>query len=161
MLKTVLQLIIFAIVFLAVTAYQELGMLADDGQASAPYFSLPVLEQPTQRVSIKSLQGQQSVVYFFAPWCSICRYSMPNLNKLHEAGKVNAVAIALDFENKDAVSAFVDDLSLSMPVLLGNRSTASDYKVKAYPTYYVLSDDLKVVERSVGYSSELGIRARL
>ncbi|AZZ97621.1 TlpA disulfide reductase family protein [Pseudoalteromonas sp. R3] len=161
MIKTVLQLIIFAIVFLAVTAYQELGMLADDGKAPAPYFALPLLEQPTQRATIKSLQGQQSVVYFFAPWCSICRYSMPNLNKLHEAGKVNAVAIALDFENTDAVSAFVEDLSLSMPVLLGNSSTASDYKIKAYPTYYVLSDDLKVVERSVGYSSELGIRARL
>ncbi|QPB83993.1 redoxin domain-containing protein [Pseudoalteromonas rubra] len=161
MIKTILQLIIFAIVFLAITAYQELGMLADDGKAPAPYFSLPLLEQPTQRVTIKSLQGQQSVVYFFAPWCSICRYSMPNLNKLHEQGKVNAVAIALDFDNPDAVSSFVEDLSLSMPVLLGNSHTASDYKVKAYPTYYVLSDDLKVVERSVGYSSELGIRARL
>ncbi|WP_125716275.1 TlpA family protein disulfide reductase [Pseudoalteromonas rubra] len=161
MLKTLLQLIIFAIVFLAVTAYQELGMLADDGQAPAPYFSLPLLEQPTQRVSIKSLQGQQSVVYFFAPWCSICRYSMPNLNKLHEQGKVNAVAIALDFESTDAVHAFVDDLALSMPVLLGTHHTGSDYKVKAYPTYYVLSADLKVVERSVGYSSELGIRVRL
>ncbi|MDK1287283.1 TlpA family protein disulfide reductase [Pseudoalteromonas umbrosa] len=161
MIKSFFNIIVFVVIFAAVLAYQELGMLEDDGKQSAPYFSLPLLENTSQRYDISQLQGDRSVIYFFAPWCNICRYSMPNIDKLHRQGKVNAVAIALDFQSPEEVKAFSKDLNLSMPVLLGNRKTAQDYKVKAYPTYYVMDPQLKVVERSIGYSSELGIRLRL
>ena len=86
---------------------------------------------------------------------------MPNIDKLHQQGKVKAVAIALDYHSTEEVTKFVSDLQLDMPVLLGNQSTAQAYKVQAYPTYYVLDEDFKITERSVGYSSEIGIRARL
>jgi len=161
MIKKVLQLAVFAVIFIAVTAYQELGMLADNGEQPAPYFSLPTLENEHKQISLSELAGQQTVVYFFAPWCSICKFSMPNLDKLHEQQKLNAVAIALDYDSKKAVEAFTQDLDLSMPVLMGNHQIAANFKVKAYPTYYVIDENLKITERSVGYSTELGLRARL
>ncbi|KZN36807.1 TlpA family protein disulfide reductase [Pseudoalteromonas luteoviolacea] len=161
MIKYLVNVIIFVVVLSAAFTYQELGMLEDDGRQSAPYFSLPLMSDESQRYNISQLQGERSVVYFFAPWCNICRYSMPNIDKLHRLGKVNAVAIALDFQSIEEIEAFSKDLNLSMPILLGNRKTASDYKVKAYPTYYVMDPELKIIERSIGYSSELGIRLRL
>ncbi|OCQ19972.1 heme-binding protein [Pseudoalteromonas luteoviolacea] len=161
MIKYLINVIIFVVVLSAAFAYQELGMLEDNGRQSAPYFSLPMMSDESQRYNISQLQGERSVVYFFAPWCNICRYSMPNIDKLHRLGKVNAVAIALDFQSTEEIEAFSKDLNLSMPILLGNRKTASDYKVKAYPTYYVMDPELKIIERSIGYSSELGIRLRL
>ncbi|KZN45613.1 TlpA family protein disulfide reductase [Pseudoalteromonas luteoviolacea] len=161
MIKYLVNVIIFVVVMSAAFTYQELGMLEDNGRQSAPYFSLPLMSDESQRYNISQLQGERSVVYFFAPWCNICRYSMPNIDKLHRIGKVNAVAIALDFQSIEEIEAFSKDLNLSMPILLGNRKTASDYKVKAYPTYYVMDPELKIIERSIGYSSELGIRLRL
>ncbi|MBQ4812282.1 TlpA family protein disulfide reductase [Pseudoalteromonas luteoviolacea] len=161
MIKYLINVIIFVVVLSAAFAYQELGMLEDNGRQSAPYFSLPMMSDESQRYNISQLQGERSVVYFFAPWCNICRYSMPNIDKLHRLGKVNAVAIALDFQSTEEIEAFSKDLNLSMPILLGNIKTASDYKVKAYPTYYVMDPELKIIERSIGYSSELGIRLRL
>ncbi|KZN37686.1 TlpA family protein disulfide reductase [Pseudoalteromonas luteoviolacea] len=161
MIKYIINVIIFIVVLSAAFTYQELGMLEDDGRQSAPYFSLPMMKDESQRYNISELQGERSVVYFFAPWCNICRYSMPNIDKLHRQGKVNAVAIALDFQSVEEIEAFSKDLNLSMPILLGNSKTAQDYKVKAYPTYYVMDPELKIIERSIGYSSELGIRLRL
>jgi len=161
MIKYLINVIIFIVVLSAAFTYQELGMLEDDGGQSAPYFSLPIMSEESQRFNISQLQGERSVVYFFAPWCNICRYSMPNIDKLHRLGKVNAVAIALDFQSIEEIEAFSKDLDLSMPILLGNQKIAQDYKVKAYPTYYVMDPELKIIERSIGYSSELGIRLRL
>ena len=161
MIKKVLQLAIFTVIFIAVTAYQELGMLADNGEQPAPYFSLPTLENEHKKVSLSEFEGQQTVVYFFAPWCSICKFSMPNLDKLHEQQKLSAIAIALDYNSIEEVEAFTQDLDLSMPVLIGNHQIAANFKVKAYPTYYVIDENLIITERSVGYSTELGLRARL
>lgn len=161
MVKHILHLALIAVVFIGVSAYQELGMLEENGTQPAPYFSLPTLANQDQRINLNELKGQQTVVYFFAPWCSICKYSMPNLDKLYKQDKLNAIAIALDYSSQQEITAFTDKLALSMPVLLGDHSVASNFKVKAYPTYYVINEDLKITERSVGYSSELGLRARL
>ncbi|MCF2825365.1 MULTISPECIES: TlpA disulfide reductase family protein [unclassified Pseudoalteromonas] len=160
MFKLLGQAVIIVLVFFAVSAYQERNMLADSGEQTAPPFHLPIL-QSKQTYSSIQLKGQQSVVYFFAPWCGVCRVSMPNIDKLHQQGKVKAVAIALDYRSTEEVTKFVSDLQLDMPVLLGNQTTAQAYKVQAYPTYYVLDENFKITERSVGYSSEIGIRARL
>ncbi|KAF7774279.1 hypothetical protein PCIT_a0697 [Pseudoalteromonas citrea] len=161
MLKYIIQIGLVLFTVTAISAYQELGMLADNGKQDTPYFSLAQLDNPAHRVDLSSLKGQQTVIYFFAPWCSICKYSMPNLDKLHKEGDLNAIAIALDYANEQSVRQFSQSLELSMPVLLGNHSTAKNFKIKAYPTYYVIDENLKIVERSVGYSSELGIKIRL
>lgn len=161
MFKYIIQIGLLLLTITAISATQELGMLADNGKQTAPYFSLPRLDDADQRIDLSSLKGQQTVIYFFAPWCSICKYSMPNLDKLHKNGDLNAVAIALDYATPQRVRQFSQRLNLSMPVLLGDHITAQNFKVKAYPTYYVIDEHLKVVERSIGYSSELGIKIRL
>ncbi|MBQ4845794.1 TlpA family protein disulfide reductase [Pseudoalteromonas sp. MMG005] len=161
MLKYIIQLGLLVFTFTAVSTYQELGMLKENGKTSAPFFSLPKLDDPQQRIDLTSIKGKQTVVYFFAPWCSICKYSMPNLDKLYKNNELNAIAIALDYPDIQSVHQFSEALSLSMPILLGDSTTAQNFKVKAYPTYYVIDENLKVVERSVGYSSELGIKIRL
>lgn len=161
MVKYILQIGLLILTLAAITAYQELGMLVDDGKQSAPFFSLPELDNPNKRVDLTSLQGQQTVIYFFAPWCSICKYSMPNLDKLYKSKKLKAIAIALDYPDIGSIKTFSQGLNLSMPILLGDRNTAQNFKIKAYPTYYVIDENLKITERSVGYSSELGIKLRL
>ncbi|RZF77334.1 TlpA family protein disulfide reductase [Pseudoalteromonas sp. CO325X] len=158
MKKILLQIIVIAIVFFAVSAFQQRNLLSTD-HTPAPYFALPQLHEQG-RYSIKELQGQTTVVYFFAPWCSICKVSMPNLQSAMDDGDINAVAIALDYQSEQQVQDFVADLSLSMPILLGSAQTAKQYKISAFPTYYVIDESLRITARSMGYSSELGIKYR-
>ncbi|URQ91453.1 TlpA family protein disulfide reductase [Pseudoalteromonas sp. SCSIO 43101] len=153
------NVVLMAVVVYAVTAFQQRNLLSTD-KTPAPYFNLATLNDPTERMTIAQLQGKQTVVYFFAPWCSICRYSMPNLEKSHQQGKLNAIAIALDYQNIAEVKQFTDSLELTMPVLLGSKSTGQDYKISAYPTYYVIDEQLAITARSMGYSTELGLRMR-
>lgn len=155
----IINVAVMTVVYFSVTAYQQRNLLTADN-SPAPYFNLPLLENASQRMSIAKLQGKTTVVYFFAPWCTICRYSMPNLEAALVDSDINAIAIALDYENQQAVSDFMTDLNLTMPILLGDNKTQSNYKISAFPTYYIVNEQLQISARSVGYSSELGIKVR-
>jgi len=45
-----------------------------------------------------------------------------------------------------------------MPVLLGTTETMKDFKIQAFPTYYVLDKEQKITKVSMGYSTEIGLR---
>ncbi|KTF13473.1 TlpA family protein disulfide reductase [Pseudoalteromonas sp. H105] len=155
----IFNIILASVVFFAVTAYQQRNLLATDN-SPAPYFNLPLLDDSEQRINVAMLGGKNTVIYFFAPWCTICRYSMPNLESALKGSSINAIGIALDYKNPQEVTNFVTDLNLTMPIVLGNNHTQSDYKISAFPTYYIVNEQLQITSRSMGYSSELGIKVR-
>ena len=68
--------------------------------------------------------------------------------------------IALSWEDIDEVNAFVKQHELTLPVLLGTPDIAQAYQISAFPTYYILDQQGLVIDRSVGYSSEFGLRWR-
>lgn len=105
--------------------------------------------------------GQAGVVYFFAPWCGVCRHSISNLDALVGTGSIAwATSIALDYADEQEVTAFVEDTGITLPVLLGHAGTAADWGVRAFPTYYVIDAAGQISSRSIGYSTWLGLRAR-
>ena len=52
------------------------------------------------------------------------------------------------------------ETGIGLPVLMGDISTARDWSVRAFPTYYVIDADGRISSRSVGYSTSLGMRFR-
>ena len=106
--------------------------------------------------------GQVGVVYFFAPWCFYCRTSIDNLDELVTGGSLAwARAVALDYENLDDVREFISETGVDLPVLLGNQKTSRDGQIRGFPTYFVIDGDGTIVSRSVGYSTKLGLQARV
>ncbi len=106
--------------------------------------------------------GETGVVYFFAPWCSVCRHSIGNLNELVASGKLPwARTVALDYGSLDEVRRFIRDTGVDLPVLLGGPQTSSDWQIQAFPTYFVVNGDGQIVSRSVGYSTSIGLQARV
>jgi len=106
-------------------------------------------------------EGEVGVVYFFAPWCFYCRTSIGNLDELVAEGRVAwGVVVALDYVNTLEVQEFIDETGVSLPVLMGNPKTASDWSVAAFPTYYVIDAEGRISSRSVGYSTKLGMWLR-
>ena len=102
---------------------------------------------------------RNTLIYFFAPWCSICRASINNLDGIDEEF-TRVVVVALDYDSTQSVQDFIDDVGLNRPVLLGNSEIQAIFRIKGYPSYYILDRDFQVISRDMGYTSEFGLRAR-
>lgn len=150
-------LLLAIVLFHALSWYQSRGMLGEESQLQAPGFSLPGIDG--QRYGMDTLAGRPAVLYFFAPWCKVCRASARNLRALKEArgDELAVFFIALDYETVESVAAFAERHSLPAPVLLGAADTGREYKIKGYPTYYVLDRDGEIVSRDLGYTTKLGL----
>ena len=97
-------------------------------------------------------------MYFFAPWCFYCRTSIGNLQDLVTDGRVRwGTAVALDYGGIAEVQAFIDETGVTLPVLMGTGQTAADWKIRGFPTYYVIDAQGEIHSRSVGYSTLAGM----
>jgi thiol-disulfide isomerase/thioredoxin len=154
---------IFLIVFLSISFFQERNMLSMNETIKKPETSLVFFNVTTtlgETVSLNA-QGKKTVIYFFAPWCTICHASISNLQALYVKNEqIDVIAVALDYADIDAVVDFTNEHQLTFPVALGNESIKQAFSISAYPSYYVLDAKNEVVGRSMGYSSELGLYLR-
>lgn len=158
----IIQVFIIVIVVNLVSLVRETSMLSAWEKDTAPNFELTTLRaEPAYIYKNNQTNEHKTVVYFFAPWCSICRVSIQNLQNLYERdNSVSIVAVALDFVDKQEVADFSKTLNLSMPILFGNEEVKQSYQVSAYPSYYVINQLGKIEHRSMGYSTELGLFLR-
>ena len=151
---------LIAAVFFGVLAFQSRNMLATDGQV-AP--ELQGLTLAGQAYDLADARARPAMVYFFAPWCGICAASAGNLNRLRRwrnAEDIEIVAVALDWETADEVREYVDRHALEVTVVLGDAQVTRDWQIQAFPSYYVLDGQHRVIRRDIGYSTQLGLWIR-
>ena len=148
---------LFALVFWAVSAFQSRNMLATGGQAAPPLQATTLAGESWELGSL----GQRPVlVYFFAPWCKVCGASADNLVRLRQwrgETELGIVAVALDWSDIDEVRDYAKRHELNVPVLLADMTVARDWQIYAFPSYYVLDSEHRVVRSDIGYSSQLGL----
>lgn len=152
------QLVFFFVVFMAISMIRETSLLGYSDKM--PDFELPNIEG--KKVSSTELNDKPTLIFFWAPWCSVCKVSMPNLEDYYQANKdkVNVLTIALDYSNKAEVVDLLTSKSLTLPTLLGTREVAEKFKIQGYPTYYVIDREGQVHAKSLGYASFIGMKAR-
>jgi peroxiredoxin len=149
-----------AAVFLGVLAFQSRNMLATDGEAAPELRGITLTGQP---YDLESASEKPALVYFFAPWCRICAASSGNLNRLRRwraTGEIEIVAVALDWSTADEVREYVERHDLNVTVVLGDTNVARQWQIQAYPSYYVLDSEHRIVRRDIGYSTQLGLWLR-
>ena len=148
--------VLIAVVFYAVHAWQTRELPIDQ---PAPETVLALLDG--SGVTSATVEGQAGIVYFFAPWCFYCKSSIGNVESLLAREQVSwATAVALDYANTDEVQEFIDKTGVTLPVLMGNAKTASDWSIRGFPTYYVIDAEGRIASRSVGYSTLAGMWLR-
>ena len=152
-----LQVVIFAVFVFSMQYFQTRQMAS--GRVAE--FELLAISQDAMAIP-SNAAGKISLIYFFAPWCRVCKLSMSNLNKIQgEMPDLNIQIIALDYESKDDVLDFVKDLGISAPVFFGNEDVRKAWRITAYPSYYILDENGVIRARSVGYSSKYGMMAKV
>lgn len=126
--------------------------------AMKPVSALNVHTLAGESVTIPTSNGKKTVVYFFAPWCTVCKVSMDAVDMFSGRENVQAVAIGLDYENVAELKPYAD--KRQVPVYAGNRELQARFKVDRYPTVYILNKDGSIAHTMVGYTSRLGIWLR-
>nr|WP_285817670.1 TlpA disulfide reductase family protein [Echinimonas agarilytica] len=133
-----------------------------DGVVLKQSFVLPKLHRngsaELATLNTESTDSSQ-FIYFVAPWCSVCKVSLPNLENVYKDNpKATISVVVLSYENADEVVRMMNQLDLSVPLYLGNSSIQSAFNIPAYPSWYLFSHEGKVEGRGMGYSTELGLR---
>ncbi len=143
------------LIFLVVDQWRSRALLAST--VPAPASVLPALAGHTATLPASG----PTLVYFFAPWCTVCHLSIGNLVALsRQQPELTIQLVALDYASVEEVQRFIADQQLPFAVLLGNRQTAVDWQVSAYPTYYLVNKQGQITARSMGYSTQLGLWVR-
>ena len=139
-----------------VLAWQSRDMLKQDGSVAPQNQVLVTLDGERMRLLSDE---KPTLVYFFAPWCQICHLSIGNLEYI-ENDNIRIVRVALDYDSVEAVEHFAQQHDIESPILLGNNAIRSAFNVTAYPTYYLLDSEQRIVGGSKGYSTAAGLKLR-
>jgi thiol-disulfide isomerase/thioredoxin len=152
-----LNALFFVAVFLAVSLFQTRNMLSTSSTV-APALTGTLLRGGTYNIA--AAEGRPVLIYFFAPWCKFCAVSSDNLTRLRrlrDDESLEILTVVLDWQDRDEVQDYVDRHELDLPVLLGDSQIAQDWRVYAFPTYYVLDSNRRIQHRDLGYSTQLGL----
>lgn len=150
------DVIFLCVVVFAVNAWQSRNMLDVDSNVLVDGQLLVGLDGQTSSL-INS--DKPTLLYFFAPWCKVCSLSIGNLEYLNP-DQVNIVRVALDYSNVEEVQQFADKHNISSQILLGHKGLKQQFKIQGYPTYYIMDEQQKVLAKSYGYSTALGLKLR-
>ncbi len=149
--------------FVAIGWWQTRNMLEVGSGKFAPKTQLTALSG--QSVAVGGASSRPTVLYFFAPWCSVCKVNASTINDLHkralEGQNFQVIAVAIDFESKAEIEAYAKEHRMEMPVLLGVENTSQIYQITALPSYYFLNGAGELRAKASGYTTYLGMLARL
>lgn len=152
-----LNALFFVAVFVAASTFQARNMLSTS-DTEAPALSGPLLRGGSYDIS--SSDDRPTLVYFFAPWCTFCAVSSDNLTRLRrlrDEESLEILTVALDWQTRDEVLEYVERHEINLPVVLGDGRVAREWRVQAFPTYYVLDSDRRIKRRDLGYSTQFGL----
>ena len=159
-LRGLAEALLIVLVVGGVYAWQSRDMLPANQRELAPHFELVDLEG--RAWSPETLRGKPAVIYFFAPWCSVCAASAPQLRWFQRLthGSIELLFIGQDWENLAQLMDYADRHQVPAPVLAGTSQTARDYRLRGYPTYYVIDADGRIAARDFGFTTAIGLWLR-
>lgn len=148
------ELLVFLLVYLGIRAWMQRDMV--EGQAPA----LPGVTLQGEAFSLESYQGKPVLVHFWASWCGICKLQQGAINSIKQDWQV--ITVAMQSGNADDVRAYMNEQGLEWPVIMDPTGVvAQSYGVRGVPANFILDKDGTVRFRESGFTTELGLRARL
>jgi peroxiredoxin len=149
-----LQALLLLILLYAVHLWQTRNVVS----GSAP----PLVGQTLQgnRFDLAESHGAPQVVHFWATWCPVCGLELDNIAGLHPEHRVISVAMLSGSDKQ--ILAYLSDQELDFPVISDPQGKlASTWGVTGVPATFVLDREGKIRFVEVGYTTSLGLRARL
>ena len=144
--------VVASLVAIALVASGPAAPAAPAADPAAPSFSLPLLGQSGQKVSLADYADRPLIVNFFASWCEPCQQETPLLAKFYRTEHGKVAIVGLD-ENDILGSAmsFTRREGVSYPVGFDPEViAASAYGVAGLPQTFFLNAKHRIVDRVFG-----------
>lgn len=130
----------------------------------APDLDLTTIEG--KKIKLSELKTKVILLDFFYRSCPPCMFSLPVLDSIYE-----------EYKDKEVVIIGIDPMDSSMPIkefkdfiskkgikydiaFLDRKIVFEQYKVRGYPTFYILGKDRNVEQVFSGFSDEIGNKLR-
>ncbi len=107
---------------------------------------------------LSDYKGKIVVMDFWGTWCKWCQKAMPQIQKVYEMYKDKGVeffGISCQEPHTADPRKFMDSKGFTYQLLVQGDEVANHYKVKGFPTLYVIDKYGKVAWYFVGYSNNL------
>lgn len=156
-LSRLLQVAVLLLPALALYAWQTRDLLPQGARSPAPGLDLRRLNGGN--FDGEALGGRPAVIYFFATWCGVCAASAPQLRWYErffgEAAPL--VLVALDYRSPGEVQAWLAEHRIDAEVLLGDAATAEAFRIRGFPTYYIVDSEGRIAARDFGFTTLPGL----
>lgn len=100
------------------------------------------------------------LVYYWASWCTVCRFTTPTVEQLWRDGE-NVLTVALRSGDVTRLQQGMAKKGLTFPTHNDEHAgLAAHWQVSVTPSFLIIKDG-KVVSTTTGWSSGLGLKLRL
>lgn len=128
--------------------------------ASGPAPQLSGYDLHADLRTLSAYRGKPVLVHFWATWCPVCRLEEGSIDRL--ADDFPVLTVATTSGSAQELRTYLKKQGLSFPVLVDESGAlARSWRVQGVPVSYIVDSQGKIAWSGSGYSSELGLRARL
>ena len=158
MMKSIVSnILMFLVIYLLVNWWQNRNHLQEFPQ-DIQTLTLKNLQNEDTNIFVNN--GKATILYFFAPWCTVCSLNTDAINSLFARDKFNIIAIGFDWGSVEELIEYQKKQNLSPSILLGTEVIRELFAVSAYPTFYYFNPSGQIIRSSSGYTSQFGLYIR-
>ena len=152
--RTAIEIAVIVVIFFGVRAWQQ----RDAPSGPAPELVGTSLSGAPLALGVPP--GEPVLVHFWATWCGVCRAEEGNIDGLAEDHRV--ITVAAQSGDASEVAAYMQEHDLEFDVINDPSATlAHQWGVHAFPASFVIAPDGTIRHVEVGYTTSLGLRARM
>ena len=109
-----------------------------------------------ERDDLASHRGKLVYLDFWYIGCGPCMQALPHLAELAEkyGDEGFEVLAANPYQKREVINRYLNRRGLSLPQLVLDSVPKADWPVMAYPTWFLIDRDGRVIERDMGFGGE-------
>lgn len=148
------QLLLFLVAFIALSSWLK----GDMASGTAP--ELTGFATNGEAFSLETPRTEPLLIHFWASWCPVCKLEQGSIDSIAEDHTV--ITVAMQSGSALEVEHYMEEQGIRAATLVDEEGTLSQrFGVTAVPATFILSADgqIRFIER--GFTTELGLRARI
>jgi thiol-disulfide isomerase/thioredoxin len=148
-----ITLLLAVVVFSALSAWKSKDMLLGPAPVLAGY------DLQGQLITLEP-KDEPTLVYFWSTWCPICGFTVSSIASIAEDYPV--ITVATTSGSEEEIETYLAQKSIRLPVMMDDSGDLGrHWGVTGVPAIFIVDSKGQITHRSLGYASELGLRARL